>query len=312
MHTSKFSLADVLTVLGAAVFGFVCFLSLHFLSLGEYVQSITWAALVTLILGGLAFGIKLLKTTSRKFKTCIIWEWILLLLFAGAATVGVFLFSHYFTVLEKKAEIQNKINANIAQVENMFTEYEKYAKNRKEIYENQLRSIVAAKNIRPTEYEQYGFVSTTDDEVQVENKKFSLNAQLFPNNYEGDSGIKKLATDWLESSRNTLKGKWSFTFGIVKVINKLQTNGSTWNNQLKKFSSYRAPGDTTSDFSYEMTFNDVTDKLTKRCKPTTMAVASAIGLFVVMLFSYFNSKRHSRYPGFKVIFGTGGRKENEI
>lgn len=34
MKQSKFSLADVLTVIGTLIFGFVCFLSLNFRSLG--------------------------------------------------------------------------------------------------------------------------------------------------------------------------------------------------------------------------------------------------------------------------------------
>ena len=69
MSQSKFSLADLLTVLGTLGFGFFCFLSLNFKTLGDTTTSIIWAVTISLILGGLAFGVKLLKRTSRNFKT---------------------------------------------------------------------------------------------------------------------------------------------------------------------------------------------------------------------------------------------------
>ena len=69
MSQSKFSLADLLTVLGTLGFGFFCFLSLNFLTLGESTLSIIWAVLISFILGGLALGVKLLIRTSRNVNT---------------------------------------------------------------------------------------------------------------------------------------------------------------------------------------------------------------------------------------------------
>jgi len=44
MKQSKFSLADVLTLLTALAFGFICFLGKNFSTLGNTSESITWAA----------------------------------------------------------------------------------------------------------------------------------------------------------------------------------------------------------------------------------------------------------------------------
>ncbi len=114
MSQSKFSLADLLTILGALIFGFICFLSVNFLTLGDTTLSIIWAVIISLILGGLAFGVKLVKRTSRNFKTYIIWEWLLIFLFLVVAFfANISVFSHYFVVTAQKEAIQKKVVSNI-------------------------------------------------------------------------------------------------------------------------------------------------------------------------------------------------------
>jgi hypothetical protein len=307
MNQTKLSLADLLTVLGAAVFGFFCFLSLNFLSLGETVPSVVWAAVLALILGGLALGAKLLKRTSQNFKTCIIWEWVLLFLFAVVAIFALFPFSHYFAVSEQKDEIQEKVTANITQAESMFADYENYANNRLNIYESKLKSITAGKSVNPTEYSNYGFVAGTDDNTQVENKMFTLRAQLYPSNYEE---MKQVDTDWLASSKATV-ANWK-PIGIVMVMNEVESNLTSWKNELVQYSTFRAQGETANDFDYTLAFDDATGRITELDSPTSLSILYAIGLYALMLLSYFITKRHWRYPKLKMIFGAGGVRENEL
>lgn len=279
MNQSKFSLADLLTVLGTLGFGFFCFLSLNFLSLGKIVPSILWAAVLALILGGLAFGAKLLKKTSRNFKTCIIWEWILLFLFVVVAFVAISPFSHYFTVLDQKADIQSRVTSTITQAEGMFADYENYANNRMNIYKSRLNSVVAARSVNPSEYRNYGFVDGTDDITQVENKMFTLRVQLYPSNYEE---MKKADYTWLVKVKNIVGNSWKFTFGIVEVVNNVESNITSRKNEIKQFSQFRALGEKASDFDYSLTFDDVTDKITELGSFTIVSIAIAISLYVLM------------------------------
>lgn len=308
MHTSKFSLADLLTVLGAGVFGFFCFLSLNFLSFGNRVQSVAGAVVLALIVGGLAFGVKLIKTTKRNFQHYIVWEYIFLLLFAGVAFVATFPFSHYFSILQQRTGIQREVTTSIGQAESMFSDYENYARDRENIYKSRLNSVIAAKNIQPSEYVQYGFVNSTNDSVQVENKMFTLHAQLFPSNYEGEGSIKQTATNWLANAKNTLESKRAFTFGIVKVLKNLQFNISIWKDELKKLSAFRAQGEPANDFEYPLTFKDETTIFTALSTPTPVAISIAIGLYVLMLLSYFVSKRSTKNHYSLFWFITGKRK----
>ncbi len=228
MSQSKFSLADLLTVLGAFGFGLFCFLSLNFLTLGDTTTSIIGAVLISFILGGLAFGVKLLKRSSRNFKTFIIWEWVLIISFIVVAFIAIYPFSHYFVVTAQKENIQNKVVSNITQAEGLFLDYESYADDRLNIYKSRLASIVAAKEVDPEGYMSFGFVKGTDDSTQVENKMFSLKAQLYPSNY---LMMKKVESTWLSDSKDKITS-WSPT-GIVKVVNTLKVDISSWKEQLK-------------------------------------------------------------------------------
>ena len=314
MSQSKFSLADLLTVLGTLGFGFFCFLSLNFLTLGDTTLSIIWAVIISLILGGLAFGVKLVKRTSRNFKTFIIWEWVLIFLFVVVAFFAIFPFSHYFVVTAQKENIQNKVVSNITQAEGLFIAYESYADNRLNIYKSRLNSIVAAKRVNPEEYKNFGFVEGTDDNTQVENKMFSLKAQLYPSNY---SEMKQIDSDWLSDAKDKVTS-WSPT-GIVKVVNTLKIEISSWNGQLKSYSSFRAKGETATDFDFPLSFDDVSGIFKQRTTPNPIALLIGFGLYLLMMLSYFITKRDTRSPlrgnfikGLKLIFRVGSVRENEL
>lgn len=309
MSQSKFSLADLLTVLGTLCFGFFYFLSVNFLSLGDTSLSIIWAVIISYILGGLAFGVKLVKRTSRNFKTFIIWEWVLIFLFVVVAFFALFPFSHYFVVSAQKEYIQNKVVSNITQAEGLFIAYESYADKRLNIYKSRLNSIVAAKRVNPVEYKNFGFVGGKDDNIQVEIKWAKLEIELYPSNYKE---MKQVNSAWLSDEKDKVTS-WSPT-GIVKVVNTLDSEISSWNEQLKTYSTFRAEGeaDETPAFLFPLSFDDVSGKFNKRTSPNPLALLIGIALYLLMFLSYFITKRHSRYPGLKVIFSMGSSRENEL
>ncbi|MDR2058194.1 MAG: hypothetical protein LBP83_07950 [Dysgonamonadaceae bacterium] len=308
MNQSKFSLADVLTLLAALAFGFECFLGANFLALGDTGPSIILAAIIAVLLGGHAFGIKLLKRTSRNFKSCFIWEMILLAAFVGFAVVFANSpFPHYFTVSSKKADIQTKLSESITQAENMFAEYESYAANREKIYETKLRSVVASADINPGEYAEYGFVNGVAAETQIENKMFTVHADLFPSNYTdtiGGSGIKEVAHEWLAKAKKTTNG-WK-PIGIVAVVNEVEQNSTNWLNTLIELSKVREKGEEAADFACPLSFEDTKKAFKTLGKPTPLTIGLAVLAYALMLLSWSVTKRHTKFPGLKILFGMGG------
>ena len=306
MNRSMFSLADLLTVLASIGFGFFCFLSFNFLTMGETNKSILLAVAIALILGGLAFGATLLKRTNRNFKTCIICEWVLLFLFVIAAIFAIKPFSHYFVVSQHKEDIQKELIANINQAEGMYNDYKNYADNRLKIYESKLNSIVMAKRTNPAEYLEYEFEEGIDDKIQIDNKLFTLKAKLYPSNF------KDIANDnvkWIDEAKSTVNS-WK-PIGLVGVINDVEKNLTSWKTDLANYSRFRAKGEVADDFEYSLSFNDVKGRMTQLGRPNWIAVLCAIGLYFLMLISYLVTRRHPCYPGLKLLLGIES-KDNSI
>ena len=281
----------------SAVFGFICFLSLNFLSLGETVPSIVFSIIFALLLSIPVFVAICLKKTSRPTKFKIIWEGVLLFLFVVFAFVFVFPFSHYFTVSSQKAVIQSKLITNIEQAVGMFDAYEDYANNRLHIYDGRLRSVANAQNVNPSQFRDFGFEDGQNVNEQIDRKMFTLRARLFPSNYED---IKRVASAWLAEQKNTI-ANWSPT-GIVKIVNSAESEITAWRNELKQLSSFRAQGENSVDFEFPLTFDDVTDKITELGSLSRLSILIALVLYAIILLPYRAIRRHPRFPGCKTLF----------
>lgn len=323
---SRFSLADVLLVLATLVFGFVCFLGANFLNIDNdsvwgmphITGCIVMAVFCSLTLFVTAYGAKLLKRTNRNFKASFIWEIILLLLFILFAVFFAMKtspFPHYFTVTAQKSEILNKLQASITQAGNMFAEYERYAENREKLYKEKLKSVVAAKSVNPTEYDEYGFDGSTDvpDTAKINSKTFSLHADLFPTNYSDTSsnnGIKELAIEWLQDAEY-VTSTWK-PIGIVDVVNNIEENSNKWRNELVELSEARGQGEKAIDFEYELMFDDVKTHFTKFSDPAVLSIGLTVLAYLLMLFSWLVTKRSTRFPGLKYLFSARESSENEL
>ncbi|MFZ4548737.1 MAG: hypothetical protein ACOYN4_14920 [Bacteroidales bacterium] len=325
MSQIKFSLADVLTVLASIAFGFVCFMGANFLNIdndkvwgmSHTTGCVVMAVVCSILLFSTAFGAKLLKRTSRNFKTCYVWEVVLLVLFVLFAiffSTKSSPFPHYFTVTEQKSEINNILQTNITQAENMFAAYESYADNRKNLYKSKLQAVINAKGINPVDYSNYGFVNNgVSDAKQIENKMFTVNADLFPTNYSEistNNGLKEVATKWLQNAKSITSG-WK-PIGIVGVVNDIEKNSKDWLNTLDNLSQVREQNEQATDFEYYLSFEDVKSHFTKLDSPTPLSIGLAMLAFVLMLLSWFVTKRSTRFPGLKFLFSFGKSNDNEL
>jgi len=316
MNQTKFSLADVLTVLAAIAFGFVCFLGANFLNIGK---DIVWgmshttgcvimAVFISVLLFGTAFGAKLLKRTSRNFKTCFVGEVILLtffVLFAVYFATKTSPFPHYFTVKAQNENILSKLKTSITQAENMFTAYESYADNREKLYKHKLQSVATIKRINPTEYAEYGFNVTSgiSDASQIDTKMFTVHADLFPTNYSdttANNGIKEVATGWLQNAKN-ITNNWK-PIGIVGVVNDIEKNSTVWLNTLITLSQVREQGEQATDFEYTLSFDNVKTHFTKLDSATPTSIGLAVLAYLLLLLSWFVTKRSTGFPGLKYLF----------
>jgi hypothetical protein len=298
MNKTKFTLADVIGLLAVLSFGFVCFLSLNFVTLGGTSESIISAIVIAVILGGLALGLKLLKITDKNFRSRKIAEIILLFVFCIAAIIAVPVFSHYFVVSKHKAKIITEITANIEQAEKMFSEYEDYSNKRMDFYKRQLETAVSSKNVNPQDYAKMGFVSSeVSDKEQLETKVNILKMDLYQSNY---NKFKADASSWLSDAKAITKA-WR-PISLVGVVNNIDKNVNAWITRLVEYTKVRQDGeDKVTDFGFEVAFGDVKSYFEESDTPTLLAAILSIVAYVCMLLPYFVSPKHSKNPGWRKV-----------
>lgn len=310
----KFSLAVVINLLAALTFGYFCFLGANFHKLGDKGTSIAVAVIITLLLIGTSLGAKLLKQTNRNFKSRFIWEIILLVLFT--VLIGyftVFHFSHYFSVSENETEIKSKLNSSITQAQNMYVEYEKYVINRKSNYKDKLESAVLSKvnGVSDVDFNCLDFRSNSSltNSKQIDRKIRKIGFDLVPSSF---IAMKSDNSKWLANSKIDID-KWK-PIGIVDFINNIENNSNNWKSDLINISKIRetCEGDNIEDFKYNLTTNEVKAYFTKLGNPPLLSIIYAILLYVLMLLSWIFTKRDSKWPGLKALFGFGKSAENEL
>lgn len=319
MNKYKFSLANVILVLTAVVFGFVCFLGANFYTLGDTKKSLIIAGIVSIILASLAFLAKWFKSVQGNFKINRLAEIFVLFLFTMVIAILTYSpilqyfkisnftcspFSHYFTVSEREDTIKNQLSTTIKQTQNMFDEYESYANKRKISYENTLKRIVKTSDKLGTtdESKEFGFQDNeVSYEVQAKYKVLTIQDELFPNNYTdtiSDKGIKEVANNWLIDAQEKTKG-WK-PIGIVGVVKDIEQKSIGWQNNLIGFSTTRQKGEKDIEdlyFEYPLSFENVKANFTTVAKPTPLAIFLAVLAWALMLLSWFITKRSSKIFG---------------
>ena len=317
MNTTQFPLKKteiqlifIFTFLPAIVFGFICFLSLNFLSLGNISQSLFFAVILAIVLCGLTLGAIWLKKTSRPTKAKIIWEGVLLILFVVLAFVAIFPFSHYFVVSEKKLKIKQDFSQNVAEALSMFEEYHTYASNRETDYKDELGKAIlkiGTSYIYLQKHEDMGFSNNGIDTTQMQDKIKDLHKGLFvvPDDfYKG----KTKDSIYLSECNNSIDSWKPIT--IPGIVKEMENNIPDMYNKLVARSKAHGRGEQYKMFDKAPKILNVTNQFKKEFKDllfttTPFACAFAIFLFVIMWIPWMpwiGINRHSKYPGLDVLF----------
>ena len=294
----KFSLAVVINLLAALTFGYFCFLGANFYTLGDKGTSIAVAVIITLLLIGTSLGAKLLKQTKRNFKSRFIWEIVLLVLFSVlTASSTYYAFSHYFVVSAQKPTIQNKLNKNIAQAQMIYPDYESYVKTRVGIYTSKIDVAILNGGGQPTELEKFGISKNIpitikkQGQIQIDKVNELINPREFLKK------IKNNDSTWLANAKNSVEN-WE-PISLVNVINDIEKNTKNSLNQLVSLSIKQG----TNEKNYppfdpdEINPNNVNNYFTTIGTPSPFSIVLAFFSYLLMLLSWFITKRDSRSTG---------------
>lgn len=292
----KFSLAVVINLLAALTFGYFCFLGANFYTLGDKGKSIAVAVIITLLLIGTSLGAKLLKQTKRNFKSRFIWEIVLLVLFSVLTAIFTYYpFSHYFVVSAQKPTIQRKLNENIAQAQKIYLEYENYVTTRIGIYSSKIDVAILNIDSQPKELEKFGISRSVSVSLPIQRKNQidKINYILLPQNF---NQIKTNDSTWLTNAQNSIVN-WE-PISLVDVINNIENNTTNSLNQLIKFSEKTGKNESYPKFSPDKPHpNNVNNYFTTIGSPSPFSIVLAFFSYLLMLLSWFITKRDSRSTG---------------
>lgn len=297
MNQLKFSLAVVFNILTAITFGYVCFLGANFYTLGDKKESIILAIIITSLLIGTSLGAKILKQTKRNFKTCFVWEMILLVLFTVVISCATYYpFSHYFVVSAQENVIKNKLIDNITQAQNMYPEYEAYVKKRETKFIKKLTDAVNQKAMYPHVYNDYGLkdnISVTPVQ-QIEFKHNTLKELLLPK--EEFDKDKAIDSTWLADAGKSVEN-WE-PISLVDVINNIQTNTTKSLTRLILLAENEAQNENHESFTpSSISPNNVNNYFITHGSPSPFSIVLAIVSYILMLLSWYIIKRDTRGIG---------------
>ena len=298
MNSLKISLGVVLAVLAAVGFGFFCFISFYFETLGDMQSSLIKASIFSVLLLVFALLAKKFKQVSRNFRTYIFMEWGALFLFGFVALLAIFPFSHFFVVTQQNDVIKEKIITSIEQTEDMIVKYENYKEDRLDMYREELKTAVAGKRTRPSDYRAFGFINPPpSDEVQINNMMFTLRGELSKDSVGTHAYAQKIAR-----SRNAI-ARWN-PIEAIRVVNMIENDSKMWLDKFVKNSEHRQPNETYDvNFSYHIRFDDLTPMFRNTATSVTvLSILFAIIAYLLMMLQYIVTDRHTRFPGLNLVF----------
>lgn len=128
----KFSWGHILAFLALIFIAYVTFMGITYFTLGNFIVAGIGALVCVIFLALFLLGAQIKKGTSTKFYKSIIWERFFILLSPIVLLLTFYPYNHFWSVLEKEAEIVKDFNTTISNVHGIFDEYEAYASQRLE------------------------------------------------------------------------------------------------------------------------------------------------------------------------------------
>ena len=292
MNEPKITLADIIGMIAALVYGSVCFLSKYFETLGHLNESILYALPITVVLWGLSFSLKFLKKASHRFCLCLFAQLFCLIGFLVAAFWSSDIFAHFFSVSKHKDEIERQMSDYVQHAKNLFATYDFYAATRIQSYERDLHTAINGKKANYHQYLSMGFrddLNVTDN-YQLEARVKVLMDDLLPEEYKK---TKEKALSSLDSVQQHVKS-WN-PLALVNDVNDKDLILSKWKNQLEQYASKRMEGENAPNFLYPNSFDPITTFFTQRKSfSTPWALGLALVAHLCMLLSWLITPKHPR------------------
>lgn len=299
----RFTFAHIIAIVSLIFILYITFTGLMFWNESNFVPSFFGTLIIGVVLYGLLIILQKLKGTDQNFKSFILLERVLLIVFI-LLSIGAFIpFSHFWTVFDNRAEIKKEFENANSKSENIFIEYEKYAKERIQDYQMDLNRVVNSKRNNPSQYRAYGFSPDFDDNVQINNFEDHLHQILLSENYDQ---LKTIASENWQSSKIKASIWNPFLLNEAKKINE---NIDKWTLALKDMSEETCSNEQAAPFDYKVSFAEFSNYYTQFRTPTIIAILLGLICYLLLLTPYFKQDRHTK--SIYTLFGQKNDKSSD-
>lgn len=276
----KFSWGHIIAFVSIIFLLYISFLSITYLTKGNFIWASVGVVLIGIIVAGLFFGIQVLKAKEEKFKKWIVVERILVVLTPFVLLACMILMNHFWTVCEQRHVIEKKFSRALVQSKKLFESYESYADNRIEKYSLSLKR----KNI---------------SSVLRENKIEALTIQLKSKNYYD---LKESAIQWIDGAGEASVWNVFMLANIETITNAVKD----WNIQLSKMSRKKMTDESNNVRSFDSELEEITKVETSLSKLSSVysefeikkfqwySLLIAFILYVMLLFPYLIQSRNTK------------------
>lgn len=299
----KFSWGHIIAFLALIFISYVAYMGDFYLNGGNFEESILKVLILIVILLATFIGAQIQKGTDQNFKRSLTFERVLICLAPIVFIVAMVLNNHFWNVYHQKDEIENLFNRSISESQQMFNDYDEYAKQRISNYSEMLDDVVLNKESDLASYVESGF-NGVNDPIRKENYVNTLKLQLLSTN---SASLRAAATNWINQA-NQGASVWNvFLIGNVKQISEAITD---WNTALIDYtrpvlSNETLRGNVVSPFDLN---KSSIEKSTSGLKSLTgiyiksgginfMIIILAPILFLMLLFPYLLQKRNTKAIG---------------
>lgn len=300
--TLKFSWGHIIAFIALIFISYVTYMADFYQNGGGFGKAAINVLIIDILLLCTFIGAQICKGTDEKFKRSIIIERILICLCPIAFIWMMLTYNHFWTVMRQHEEIETKFNQAINKSKQLFTDYNAYANDRIEKYDQFLTSVIHNKKKDVTTYYRIGF-SGVDDQMQKQNYVRTLQLQLLSQNTDS---LEYMANKWID---NANQGANVWNAFLVGNVEEISTAITSWNKTL---TSYSKPVLSNEAYSEEITaFGDNNSAVSDAIQDLTdlrqiymtqkgmniRTIWTGVILFIMLLFPYLLQSRNTKANG---------------
>ena len=287
--TLKFSWGHIIAFIALIFISYVSFMGITYFTDGNFQDAGLGVFIINMVLIVFFIIPQRLKAADVKFGRKIIFERLLLFLSPFFFVATMVPYSHFWTVFEKRMQVETIFSESITATKGMFDSYEEYA------------------NKRIGDYDAKLLGSKTKAQSRA-NKVDALKLQLIADNYDA---LKENAFEWIDNA----EGATIWNVFLIGNIKKIEGAIESWNISLNEFSEKIMTDEPegvepyTSSVPGVVAAKEKLDSLrsfyTRTGMPTALAIGIAVLLYLMLLLPYIIQSRNPKSV-YRLVGSEGG------